>query len=170
MKSHGVLLIGAAAVLLLALPSHAETYKWVDKDGVVHFQDSPPAGGQSSTVMPEVPAGARPEDVPRVEGAADNAAPAAPKAPAARKQVKLRQNPKVEVYGTSWCPYCKMAKDFLRSRGIAFTEYDIEKDLDALRRKKEIDPDGGVPTTVIDGQVLRGFSAEAYEKALEAPN
>ena len=30
---------------------------------------------------------------------------------------------KVELYTTSWCPYCKKARDFFRSRGISFTEY-----------------------------------------------
>jgi glutaredoxin-like YruB-family protein len=73
----------------------------------------------------------------------------------------------VELYVTSWCPYCKQAKQYFRSRGIPFTAYDIEKDATAARRKGELDTRGGVPFAVINGQKIRGFSPEAYEKALE---
>jgi glutaredoxin len=74
---------------------------------------------------------------------------------------------KVELYVTSWCPYCKQAKQYFRSRDIPFTAYDIEKDGRAARRKAELDTRGGVPFAVINGQKIYGFSPEAYEKALE---
>jgi glutaredoxin len=73
----------------------------------------------------------------------------------------------VELYVTSWCPYCKQAIRYFRSRGIPFTAYDIEKDAIAGRRKSELDTRGGVPFAVINGQKIRGFSPEAYEKALK---
>ena len=181
MKASGFLLAGIALFLLAAGPSHAQMYKWVDKDGVIHFQDTPPVGVPPSTPVRRIPVGVEPPPPAAPEPAAGKAAPAARGAdnvapapastrPAARKPVRLRQNPKVEIYGTSWCPYCRMARDFFRSRGISFDDYDVERDYDAARRKKEIDPAGsGVPTTVIDGQVIHGFSEEAYLKALEAP-
>jgi len=73
----------------------------------------------------------------------------------------------VELYVTSWCPYCKQAIQFFRSRGIPFTVYDIEKDKGAAQRKNRLDSRGGVPFAVINGQAIHGFSAEAYERALE---
>jgi len=33
----------AVVLLVLALPAHAQLYKWVDKNGVVNYTDSPPA-------------------------------------------------------------------------------------------------------------------------------
>jgi glutaredoxin len=72
----------------------------------------------------------------------------------------------VDLYVTSWCGYCKKAREFLRARGVPFTEYDIEQDADAARRKQEIDPRPGVPLAVINGQVILGFSASTYERAL----
>ena len=75
---------------------------------------------------------------------------------------------KVELYTTSWCPYCKKARDFFRSRGISFTEYDIEKDKEAAQRQRQMDSRGGVPFVVIDGRGIAGFSEAAYEKALKS--
>ena len=74
---------------------------------------------------------------------------------------------KVELYVTSWCPYCKQATQFFRSRGIPFTVYDIEKDKGAAQRKNQLDSRRGVPFALINGQAIHGFSAEAYERALE---
>jgi uncharacterized protein DUF4124 len=34
-----------AAAAALASPAHAEIYKWVDRDGKIHYSDSPPAKG-----------------------------------------------------------------------------------------------------------------------------
>lgn len=72
----------------------------------------------------------------------------------------------VELYTTSWCPYCKDARKFFLSRGISFSEYDIEKDEEAARRKNELDNSRGVPFAIICGQPVRGFSTVAYERAL----
>ncbi len=74
--------------------------------------------------------------------------------------------PKVEVYTTVWCPYCRKATDFLRANGIPFTEYDIERDEAAARRLRLLNPRGGVPTAVIGSEKIIGFSREAYEWAL----
>lgn len=37
----------------------------------------------------------------------------------------------VTIYSTTWCPDCRRAKNFLRERGIAFEEVNIEEDPDA---------------------------------------
>ncbi|HVO82845.1 MAG TPA: glutaredoxin family protein [Syntrophobacteria bacterium] len=74
----------------------------------------------------------------------------------------------VELYTTSWCPYCTKARDFFRSRGVPFTEYDVEKDKEAAQRYRQMNSRGGVPFVVIDGQRIAGFSEAAYEKALKS--
>ena len=43
----------------------------------------------------------------------------------------------------------------------------IEKDKNAAARKKQLDKRNGVPFVVINGRGLHGFSAAAYERALE---
>lgn len=37
---------------------------------------------------------------------------------------------KVELYGRPMCGFCARAKSLLKSKGIAFTEYDIWEDTD----------------------------------------
>ena len=75
--------------------------------------------------------------------------------------------PSVDIYITSWCPYCKKAMAYLRSKNIAFNAYDIEKNARAKSKKRKLDPGySGVPLTVINGKILKGFSASRFEKAL----
>ncbi|NTU42317.1 MAG: hypothetical protein HGA78_04545 [Nitrospirales bacterium] len=87
---------------------------------------------------------------------------------AAEKAVVAQQNaPKVELYITSWCPYCKKAMDFFQSRGIPVTVYDIEKDSAAAARKNQLDSRRGVPFAVINGQQIHGYSEVFYQRALD---
>jgi glutaredoxin len=73
----------------------------------------------------------------------------------------------VDLYVTSWCPYCKKAILFLQDNHIPFSEYDIEQDYAAADRKQKLAPDyGGVPLAVINGDVIRGFSEYKYRRAL----
>ena len=65
---------------------------------------------------------------------------------------------KVEVYTTTFCPYCVRAKSLLKSKGVQFTEIDVTDD-DA-RRQKMIEMSGGrrtVPEIFIDGKIVGGF-------------
>ncbi len=64
---------------------------------------------------------------------------------------------KVEVYTTPYCPYCHSAKNFLKSKKIAFTEIDVSDD--DLRRKL-IEKAGGretVPQIFADGTHIGGY-------------
>ncbi len=74
---------------------------------------------------------------------------------------------KVELFTTSWCPYCRKAEAFLQANGIPFVSYDIEKDSQAAARKRQLDRRKGVPLALINGQVLYGFSERLYRTALE---
>lgn len=42
--------------------------------------------------------------------------------------------PKVVLYTTSWCSYCRAAKSFLQAKGVPFEEVDLTDD-DAGRRE-----------------------------------
>ena len=77
------------------------------------------------------------------------------------------KTPKVELYSTAWCVYCRKAREFFRSRGIAFVEYDIEKDEDAARRKNQLTDRRGVPFVVINGTGIYGYDQGAYIRALK---
>ena len=57
--------------LLLALPAHAEVYKWTDANGKVHYGDQPPVSSKTRTldVKPSQPSGA---DAARTSGKSDD--------------------------------------------------------------------------------------------------
>jgi glutaredoxin-like YruB-family protein len=153
-----LLLLGTAAAMAGSI------YKWVDEKGVVHYSDGAPAGGKASGAVESLPAVAgesSPPTAPQTDqGASAGAEPAGVDAP--------RKTPVVEIYTTSWCHYCKDAKRYFRSRGIAFTEYDVEKDQAAAQRLRRYNPRGGVPLTVINGQPIVGYAPAAFARALEA--
>jgi glutaredoxin len=78
----------------------------------------------------------------------------------------VRQH-QVEIYTTSWCPYCKKAINFFKSQGISYTVYDIEKDRQAAVRKQKLDSRKGVPFVVVNGKKIHGYAPEAYKAALQ---
>jgi glutaredoxin len=132
--------------LTFALPVQAEIYKWTDADGEAHFSGSKPADPASIESITYLDNKA-PESDPT--GTGDQAAP------------------QVDIYITSWCPYCKKAMAFLRQNNIAFNAYDIEQDIDAATRKKTLDPGYKcIPLAVVNGTTIRGFSDAAYQQAL----
>ncbi len=72
----------------------------------------------------------------------------------------------VEIYITSWCPYCAQAIKFLQDNRIPYVAYDIEKDSEAARRKERLSPRQGVPFAIINGKKIYGFSAQVYSQTL----
>ncbi len=73
----------------------------------------------------------------------------------------------VELYETSWCQYCKKTRAFLDRSGVRYRAYDVEADSSAERRKDELAPGKGVPLTVVDGQLISGFSESALNSAFQ---
>ena len=74
--------------------------------------------------------------------------------------------PQVELYVTSWCPYCHKAEAYLDRHGIEYRSYDIEKDAAAAKRKDQLDPRRGVPFAMVNGVAIHGWSESAYALAL----
>jgi glutaredoxin 3 len=75
--------------------------------------------------------------------------------------------PKVVIYTTQSCPYCKRAKALLRSRGVAFEEKDVEENRANAAAARALSGRGGVPVIDIDGQVISGFDERAMVSALD---
>lgn len=74
--------------------------------------------------------------------------------------------PQVELYVTSWCPYCKKAEAYLDRQGIEYQLYDIEKDKLAASRMYQLSGSGGVPFAMINGVAIKGWSEKIYAQAL----
>jgi glutaredoxin 3 len=65
---------------------------------------------------------------------------------------------KVEVYTTSYCPYCIRAKSLLKTKGVSFEEIDVTDDPQARERMVQLS--GGrrtVPEIFINGRIVGGY-------------
>ncbi|MGC8719247.1 MAG: glutaredoxin family protein [Thermodesulforhabdaceae bacterium] len=65
---------------------------------------------------------------------------------------------RVRIFSTPTCPYCKQAKEFLSSKGIAFEDIDVTSNPEGLKEMRTIT--GGartVPVIVIDDAVIVGY-------------
>jgi glutaredoxin len=136
--------LSCAIVFALLLGAYATTlagdvYIWKDEQGGVHLGDKPPTDGRGSE---------------RVRGSTETKPRSA--------------EGEIELFVTTWCPYCDQAIDYLKSKGLRFKVHDIEKDSKAKRRKQELSKGrGGVPFAMIYGTPITGFSKSTYDKALQ---
>ena len=74
--------------------------------------------------------------------------------------------PEIEIYTLTWCPYCNKAKSFLKSKGFSFKEYNIDED-QAIKREMVERTDGAktVPQIFIDEQLVGGYDSMMEAKA-----
>jgi glutaredoxin 3 len=71
----------------------------------------------------------------------------------------------VTLYGTSWCPACKAARQYLREQNVPFAEKDIERDPVAARELREKAARLGVPADRIPILDVRGRLLIGFDKA-----
>jgi glutaredoxin 3 len=65
---------------------------------------------------------------------------------------------KVTVYTTSHCPYCVRAKEFLKRKGVAFEEINLEDDPEELNKLKNRTGLRTVPQIFIGEKLIGGFT------------
>jgi len=75
--------------------------------------------------------------------------------------------PKVIIYTTTTCPFCKMAKDFFKENNVEYTEKNVEIDGEALKEMVKKSGQMGVPVIDIDNQIIIGFDEEAFRNILK---
>ncbi len=73
---------------------------------------------------------------------------------------------KIIVYSTPVCPYCNMAKDFLKQNKLAFQEIDVSKDQKAAEHMVAVSGQMGVPVLEIGKDIIVGFDVAKIKKAL----
>jgi glutaredoxin 3 len=72
----------------------------------------------------------------------------------------------ITIYSTPTCPYCKMAKEFLKGKSIAYTDVDVSTDQDAAAKMVELSGQMGVPVIDIDGKIIVGFDKDEISTTL----
>ncbi len=157
--------LGILTLIILAFisPTSAQIYKWKDKEGNIHFSDTPPpkevkAERQKIRESRESPAaeGSQVRPVGK-EGLSDSP----------NKEKRSYGDITVLMYMTDWCPYCRKAREYLNSLGVNLTEYNIDKDRGKREEMRQKGGTGGVPFIDVEGIVIKGYSAEAIKAAVE---
>ena len=146
--------------LCAATSVYAETlYKVIGVDGRVTYTDLPPADRRSTLELKftDAPVTSLPESVLKNQAEF-----------AKGMQNQSAQAKKIDVSGpttlfsASWCGYCTQAKVYLRTKGIAFRELDIDTPAGGCAYF-EAGGQRGVPLIMVAGKRLSGFSTGAYD-------
>ena len=73
---------------------------------------------------------------------------------------------KVEVYTTTYCPYCRAAEALLDRKKVSYEKIDVTHDRELKRKVMEKFNWRTVPIIIIDDQVIGGYDQlSALERA-----
>ena len=73
---------------------------------------------------------------------------------------------KVEIFVTSWCPYCRKLESFLKGKNIPYTRYDVEADAKGAEIFDKIGGTG-VPVIRVGDEVIHGYDPDRVLAALK---
>ncbi len=74
--------------------------------------------------------------------------------------------PKVTIYTTPTCMYCKATKAFFAEHNVAYEEKDVSADAKARDEMIAKSHQMGVPVIEVDGKLITGFDKPALAAAL----
>lgn len=76
---------------------------------------------------------------------------------AAKLYDSSNQANEVTVFTTPTCPYCRVAKEYLKGKNITFKEVDVSNDMIQAMKMVERSGQMGVPQIWVNNQVVVGF-------------
>lgn len=81
-------------------------------------------------------------------------------------------DPKVIIYSTTWCAFCKTEEQYLQKLGVKYVKKDVEEDKEAYEElmKKNGGAFQGVPVTDIAGSIILGFDRAKIDATLKEKN
>lgn len=76
------------------------------------------------------------------------------------------ENRKVTIYSTPSCPFCMMAKSFMKENNIDFEDIDVSTDQIKVQEMIQKSGQMAVPVIDIDSEIIVGFDKVKIRKAL----
>ncbi len=141
----------ATVALLFAAAAAAQAYRWVDKDGKVHYSQTPPAPTEATNVQKRSAGGSM------VEGGQQSYA----------TQQAAKNHP-VTIYTAENCTdMCKDARALLSKRGVPFREVAVSDEKSRAELKKVSGSDE-IPVLTVGKQVTKGYSTDVWHTALDS--
>ena len=74
---------------------------------------------------------------------------------------------KITIYGTSHCPWCHKAREFLTEHKVKFTDINVEENEKAKKDMIKKSGQLGVPVIDINGKIIVGFDEKTIRKLLK---
>lgn len=134
--------------LIFSIALNAEIYKWVDAEGNTHLGDKKPETIQA-------------EEVKLIINTYTSVSFDEP-----IFDVRVTNNTgqkHVVMYSTKRCAYCIKARKYFAEHDTAYTEYEVDEDLAAKARYKEMEATG-VPIILISKKRMNGFSVSNFQR------
>ncbi|MGD0277917.1 MAG: glutaredoxin family protein [Smithella sp.] len=134
----------------------ADLYKWTDEKGEIQITDYPPPENKNAKDVQIYKSPS--EDLMNSQNEADQKS--------TEKDKSKKENEAV-LYTKNDCKDCDKAREYLNSKNIPFTEYNMDTDKDAAIQRKKVDDGQDVPFAIINKNQVFGFSESIYDKALK---
>jgi len=144
----------ACLMLMAALSAQAQTaYRWIGKDGQVHYSDQPPPAPAARQLQQKKLSG----NVIETSG------------PSYAAQVAAQKFPLTLYTSPNCIENCRIARDFLSKRGVVFTEKALQTLEDAAEYKQATGINElTVPVLLAGTKVEKGFEENAWRSLLDA--
>ncbi|MCF6288370.1 MAG: DUF4124 domain-containing protein [Proteobacteria bacterium] len=143
--------------LIMTTTLHAQIYKWVDANGVMHYSQNKPETIQVEELkLASYNAVSFENSYTQIEHKSIQ------RNPDLTRQAIPRAK-RVTMYSTQWCGVCKKAKAYFKQAGIGYIEYDIDKSKSARARFDKMGAKG-VPVIIVGKKRMNGFSVAGFNK------
>ena len=148
---HRLSALAAALLLLPALAlAQASVYRWVDKDGKVHYSDTPPPEPQKSLTQKRVGGGySEQTQLPYAT------------------QIAMQKSPVTLYTGADCGDPCKSGRELLSKRGIPYNERDAQGNAEDSEALKKLVGTLEVPVLTVGATKVKGYEEGAWHSALD---
>jgi len=143
-------LLVVASFLPAAAQAQTTLYRWVDKDGKVHYTDAPPPQEAKGVVQKRMGGGADASSLPYAT------------------QVAMQKSPVVLYWGAACGEPCSKGRDLLARRGVPFTERDAQGNAEHAEALQKLIGSMEVPVLTLGANKVKGYDEGAWNAALDA--
>ena len=148
--SHLVRVVLVAALAAgTAAQAQSTLHRWVDKDGKVHFTDTPPPPDARSATQKRYGQSADEQPLPYATQAA------------------MQRNP-VMLWVAPNCEPCDQGRNLLADRGVPFSERNVQANVETQTAFRNITGDLNVPVLEVGTSRIKGFEGGQWNAALDS--
>jgi glutaredoxin len=147
MKKRQLVALCCALAACTAL-AQSQVYRWVDREGKVHFSDTLPPPDARESTQKSMGGGYVAEEFPYAV------------------QQAMKKNPVMLYTAPSCGDPCNSGRQLLSDRGIPFREANVQSNTDAQQALKALIGGLEVPTLTVGGTTLKGYEPDGWGAAL----